>query len=316
MKKLILVIGASGFIGKALVKNLLDEGKDVRVFLRSSSTSIDIPIGKSVDIVVGELSDPRKLDIALDGVRTIYHLVGGEWKGVRSDLGEVEIQNIQHVLKSAKDSLVDRIFYLSHLGANRASAFPVLKVKGIVEEIIKRSEIGYTIIRSGLVFGENDNFTVDLAKLISLAPYFLPLPGDGNQMIQPIWIEDLVTCLTWALEMDELINRTISIGGPEIISIEEVFEIVSEIIKKKRYIFYMQGTFIRTVAVVAEYFLPKLPHSIYWLDYLASSRTCEFDSVSRIFGLLPTNFRNQLNHLDNKNWFRETMKDLFSKSRK
>jgi dihydroflavonol-4-reductase len=71
---LILVIGASGFIGSALVRHLLEAGKKVRVLVRSSSPNFHIPPGKSVDIVVGELSDQRKLDIALDGVRVIYHL--------------------------------------------------------------------------------------------------------------------------------------------------------------------------------------------------------------------------------------------------
>ncbi len=307
---MILVIGASGFIGSALVRHLLEAGKKVRVLVRSSSPNFHIPPGKSVDIVVGELSDQRKLDIALDGVRVIYHLIGGEWKGVRADLSEIEIQNIQHVIRSAKDAPVDRIFYLSHFGANRASAYTVLKVKGIVEELIKRSGINFTIVRTGLVFGPNDNFTVGLAKLISLAPYYVPLPGDGNQMIQPIWIEDLATCLTWALEMDDLIDQTISIGGPEFLSIKDVFELVMETAGLKKRFFYLQASMIRVAAIFGEYFIPKLPHSIYWLDYLASSRTSEFDSVSRIFGLLPARFSHHLDHLKGINWRREVLKDL------
>ena len=308
---MILVIGASGFIGSVLVRHLLDAGKKVRVLVRSSSANFQLQAGKSIDIVVGEISDPRKLEIAMDGVRVVYHLIGGEWKGVRADLMEIEIANIQHVISAAKDENIDRIFYLSHFGANRASAYTVLKVKGIVEELIKRSGINYTIIRSGLVFGPNDNFTVGLAKLISMAPYFVPLPGDGNQIVQPIWIEDLATCLTWALDMDELKDQTISIGGPEFLSIKNVFELVIESTKMKKRFFYLQASMIRFAAIFVEYFLPKLPHSIYWLDYLASSRTSEFDSVSRIFGLLPERIGLHMNHLKGINWRREVMKDIF-----
>jgi hypothetical protein len=185
-----------------------------------------------------------------------------------------------------------------------------LKVKGIVEELIKKSGIDYTIIRSGLVFGPNDNFTVGLAKLISLAPYFVPLPGDGNQLVQPIWIEDLATCLTWALDMDELKDHTIRIGGPEFLSIREIFEFVIKTTGMKKRFFNIQTSFIRVVAVFGEYFLPKLPHSIYWLDYLTSSRTSEFDSVSKIFGLLPVRFSQHLDHLKDVNWRREVRKDI------
>jgi len=311
----ILVIGASGFIGSALIRHLLDAGKKVRVLVRSSSTNFQIPPGKSVDIVVGEIFDIRKLEIAMDGVKIIYHLVGGEWKGVRVDLTEIEIENVKFVLKAAKNADVNRIFYLSHFGANRASAFTVLKVKGIVEELIKRSGIRFTIVRTGLVFGPNDNFTVGLAKLLSLAPYLVPMPGDGNQMIQPIWIEDLATCLTWALEMDELNGQTIRIGGPEFISIKNVFQLVIDITGMKKRFFYLQSSMIRSAAVFVEYFFPKLPHSIYWLDYLASSRTSEFDSVSRIFGLQPAKFSDHLDHLKDINWFREVMKELMKRDK-
>jgi uncharacterized protein YbjT (DUF2867 family) len=89
---------------------------------------------------------------------------------------------------------------VSHLGADRASAYPVLKAKGIAEESIRRCGIDYTILRSAILFGPGDFFTTLLACLASAQPIFFLLPGDGDTVLQPLWVEDLATGLAWALD--------------------------------------------------------------------------------------------------------------------
>ena len=307
---MILVTGGTGFIGKALIRQLLEDGRQVRVLLRPSNDSPDLPKGLPVEIAISNITDERNLRTACIGVDTIYHLVGGEWLGVDADLNDIEITGTRALLDAAKEAGVKRIFYVSHIGADRASAYPVLKIKGIVEEFIKKSEINYTIFRSGLVFGPDDNFTTELAKLISLSPYFVPLPSQGETMVQPIWVEDLVTCLNWSLDIEETINQTYTLGGPEFISIKDVFNEVISALGLNRRIFYIQPSYMRYLAVLVEYFIPFLPHSVYWLDYLAANRTGDIDSVTRWFGILPARFSQHLDHLRDLNWRQEVLKNL------
>jgi NADH dehydrogenase len=256
-----------------------------------------------VQAAISNIEDERSLRAAMAGVDTIYHLVGVEWQGVGGDLS-VEIEGIRTLINVAHEAGVSRIVYLSYLGADRASAYPVMKVKGIVEEYIRRSGMTYTILRSGLVFGENDHFTTALAKLMGVYPFLFFVPSPGNALVQPLWVEDLATILTWLLDKNDLNNETVEIGGPEFLTIEQVVQQVMVAAGMHRRIVHLRPSTLRIVAVGLEYLFPKFPTSIYWLDYLANDRACDIDSVSRIFGLLPTRFSSHLEHLSGKRWGR------------
>lgn len=306
---MILVTGGTGFIGQAVIRHLVASGKQVRTLLRPSAQTPNLPKGVPVEVAISAVSDERSLRSALSGVDTIYHLAGGEWQGVHADLSQIEIQGTRALIEVAQEVGVERIFYLSHLGADRASAYPVFKVKGIVEEFIRKSGINYTIVQSSLVYGPNDNFTTALAKLLAVYPLFFFLPGQGKSLVQPIWVEDLVTCLTWSLDLEETINETLQVGGPEFLSIRQVLEELIEVTGNQRRLIGIQPSYLRIAGLFLEYFFPFLPHSVYWIDYLADDHICEIDSVSRNFGLLPVRFSRHLAHLEGYNWRRAALAD-------
>lgn len=307
---MILVTGGTGFIGQALIRHLLQNEQRVRALLRPSEHSPDLPKGMQVEVALSNISDERSLRAAVTGVDVIYHLVGGEWGGVGIDLGQVEIDGTRTLLRVAKEAGVQKIVYLSHLGADRASAYPVMKVKGIVEEFIRRSEISHTILRSSLVFGMDDHFTVDLAKLMAIYPFLFFVPGDGKTQMQPLWVEDLAIILTWLLDNAEMDNQTVEIGGPEFITISDVVAEVMRVTGMRRRLVPMRPSYLRMVAVLLEYLFPGFPHSVYWLDYLAADRTCEADAVSRQFGLLPVRMFRHLDYLEGVDWRRSVLQDI------
>ena len=128
---MILVTGGTGFIGKALVRNLVESGHSVRILIRPSPRSPDLPFGVGVEVAVSSLSDERGLRAAMVGVDTIYHLAGVERRGAYANLMNVDIAGTQKIVTAASDARVKRILFTSHLGADRASAYPVLKAKAI-----------------------------------------------------------------------------------------------------------------------------------------------------------------------------------------
>ena len=311
----ILVTGGTGFIGRALIGHLIDYGQNVRTLIRPSTSSPNLPKGVPIDVTVSSLHDERGLRAAMVGVDGIYHLASGEWRGTQASLMDIDIKGTRAVVEAARDAGVKHIYYISHLGADRASAFPVFKAKAIAEEIIRRSGINYTILRSAVIFGQNDGFTTGLSSIMSAFPYFFLIPGNGKTLLQPLWVEDLTACITWILDDSEFTNRTIEIGGPEYLQFSHILELIMEITGLKRRIVGVRPPYIRALTVFLESFFPNLPVSVYWIDYLAANRTCGLDTMPRTFNLMPSRFSQRLDYLEGIDWRGALARSLLQRSR-
>ena len=310
---MILVTGGTGFVGKVLVRHLTEAGYPVRLVIRPSKRSPDLPRGVAVEVAVCNLSDVRGLRSAMIGVDTVYHLAGVEWHGAHASLMDVDIQGTQTLSQVAADAGVKRFIYLSHIGADRGSAFPVLKAKAIAEENIRKSGLSHTIIRSALSYGNNDHFTNGLASILKAFPFFFIVPEDGSTLLQPIWVEDLVTCLVWALDNELTINQTFSVGGPEYLTFNQVLQSVQEKLSIKRKTVHMFPPYLRALTVMLESVFPGLPVSVYWLDYLAVNRTCSLDVLPRVFNILPSRFDHRLDYLTEAKWRKPIWRTLFQR---
>jgi uncharacterized protein YbjT (DUF2867 family) len=294
---MILVSGGTGFIGQVLIRHLVDMGMRVRTLLRPSADSPHLPRGVSVEAVICGLKDERGLRAAMKGVDVIFHLAGAERKGSQADLMGVDIEGTHTIASVAADAGVNRFFYLSHLGADRASAYPVLKAKAIAESYIIHSGIQYTIFRAAAVYGPGDQFTTELARLLRLSPGIFLMPGQGSTMLQPLWVEDLVTCLTLALDDESTVNRVYQVGGPEFLTFRSIVETLERVTGNKRYIVPIAPGYLRVLALLLENSYKNFPLTVFWQDYLAADRTCELDTLPRLFGLMPERFNRQLGYL-------------------
>jgi len=305
---MILISGGTGFIGNVLIRHLVDLGHPIKLLIRPSKTSPNLPRGFPLEVAISSLGDEKGLRAAMKDVDTIYHLASAESLGRKASLTEVDIQGTQTLIEVASQTKVNRIVFLSHLGADRASAFPLLKSKGIAEHYIKESGIPYTIFRSAVAFGEGDHFTNGLAFLLKVSPLFVMLPENGSTLLQPIWVEDLARVMSWSLDMPETINQTIEIGGPEYLTFKEICEIIMGAININRRPVNVKPVFLRTLTELIEIIIPAFPTSVFWLDYLASNRTTSLDVLPRLFDLLPARLNQRLGHLKgkkfHKNWWR------------
>lgn len=297
---MILVTGATGFVGRVLVRQLTETGQRVRVLLRPSPRSPRLPKGVPVEVAVVALNDERGLRAAMRGVDQIYHLASAASQGRGGNLFTTDIEGTRTLAQVAASADISRFIYLSHLGSDRASAFPVHKAKGIAEEHIRKSGVPHTIIRSSVIFGPEDHFTTNLARLIRGAPGLLPIPGEGRTLIQPLWVEDLVTCLVWALQNPDAVNQTYDIGGGEYFTVRQVLETLMGVVRARRLIVSLPPPYMRALFVTLDTFTPGFNVPTYLLDYVAVNRTCPVDNLPRIFGLMPARFAYRLNYLERK----------------
>lgn len=297
---MILVSGGTGFIGSRLVQQLTTLGYPVRLLIRPSRTSPKIPKGIPVEISVSSLSDEKGIKAALKGISIVYHLCGVEQQGYRADLMQVEVGGTTMLAQMAADAKVDRFFYLSHIGADRASAYPLMKAKGIAEHAIKNAGVPFTILRSALIFGENDHFTTRLARLIKLAPGILLMPGDGNSLLQPLWVEDLITSLIWSMDLHQTCNQVIEIGGQEYLSFKEILKTIMEMMGKKKALQEFNPVYLRWLTELFEIFSKRFSTTVFWIDYLAENRICSLDSLPNIFNIAPARFSQKIIYLQKK----------------
>ena len=312
---MILITGGTGFIGKSLIKHLNEMGYEIRILIRPSKISPHLPTGIPIDVTVSSLNDERGLRAALVGVDTIFHLASGEWYGTQASLLNIDIKGTQTLLQAAKDANINRFFYLSHLGADRSSAYPVFKTKAIAEEYIRRSGITYTIIRSSLVYGPDDHFTTALAQLLRSIPFFFLIPGNGSTLIQPLWVDDLTTALSWSLENDQLKDKTVSVGGPEYLQFNQIIKLIMSEIKVHRTLINIKPYYLRWFTILLESIFPSLPTSVYWIDYLATNRTCPLDSMPIQFNIMPSRFSHKISYLQDQTTRKSLLQSLFTKRR-
>lgn len=308
---MILITGGTGFVSRALVRRLSEMGNSIRILIRPSETSPRLPLGIPVEVAVCSLNDQRGLRVAMKGVKTVFHLASSESSGNKADLMKVDIQGSENISGAAREVGIDRIYYLSHIGADRASAYPMLKAKGIAETHIRNSGVDFTIIRSGLLYGVGDHFTTGLARLLYGLPLIFLLPGGGQTLLQPLWIEDLITCILWSLDDDKTRGQVYTLGGPEFLSFRQIIESIMRKIQIQRWLIPIMPAYLRAFTVIFEQSFQTFPVSVFWLDYLASDRTTAIDSVARNFGLLPSLFESRLDYLVGESWRRNLYQLLF-----
>ena len=294
---MLLITGATGFIGASLIRDLSQRTVPLRALLQPTKTSPSLPKNVPIEIAVASMSDERGLRAALKGIDTVIHLTTGEKAGIQSNFEHEDVEGTELLLKAAAEANVSRIFFLSHIGAEKSSAFGYLRAKAYIEEQIQASKLAHTILRTSLVFGPHDGFTEHFRNKLYRNPFFMIMPGDGNAFVQPLWIDDLLTCLRLCLHDDAYIGKTITIGGGEFFSLKTILQMIMQKVGFHRALIPLAPSYIRAMLLwLGESQRGFLPTS-FWLDYFSADRSCRLDSLPHHFGILPARFNNNLDYL-------------------
>lgn len=290
---MILVTGATGFIGRHLVARLLAENYPVRCLL-SEHEAAHLPWERSPEVVVGSILDEETLFRAVTGAHVVIHLASAQWWGSPRDLERVELTGTRNLITAARAARVGRIITMSHLGASPAAAYPLLRYKGLIEDALRTSGLAYTVIRSGLIFGEDDAFINHLAMQLTVSPGVFLMPGRGEVVLHPIYIDDLVSALVCSLSVIDTVDNIIEIGGPEYITLEDLIRTVMRVSGINRTILGVPPYLLRWMSTLTGRFMPRSLITAQWLDILATNRTARLGNIFHYFGIHPRRFEDTL----------------------
>jgi NADH dehydrogenase len=282
---MILVTGGTGFVGAAIVHELAQRGKTLAVLGRDASKISRRFPGLAVEARQGDVRDAGSLRGAFEGVETVVNAVqfpGSpiENKGKGWTFEQVDYQGTVNQVEEAKRVGVQRFIYVSAVGAKPEDRHWFV-FKWRAEEAVRNSGITHVIIRPSWVYGPEDvalNRFVGFAKRLP----FVPLFGDGKQLMQPVFIDDVGRVVADAVDKTEADNQTFEIGGPERMSMDDVINTALELAGKKRPILHQPVAVGKLMGSVAQ-LLPGPPLTADAVDFITHEATADNSVLERVF---------------------------------
>ncbi|MFO7983792.1 MAG: NAD(P)H-binding protein [Desulfuromonadales bacterium] len=209
---MILVTGASGFIGRRLVPALIEKGQEVRCLSRSERVD-----ETGAEWVSGDLLQPETIDAALAGVDTAYYLVHSL---DRRDFGQVDREAARNFVSAADHCGVRRVIYLSGLGEEN-SLSPHLDSRREVAQILNRGRYDLTELRAAIILGAGGASYEIIRFLVKTQPVLLA-PRWLRARIQPIAVDNVIGYLLGCLFEETTAGEGFDIGGPEILTYRDL----------------------------------------------------------------------------------------------
>lgn len=295
---MIFIAGSSGFVGGHLIDALLKNGYKLRCLARSEKTEKSLR-EKGIDVFSGDITIPKTIEGALDGVDFVIHLVGIIEEKGSSTFQNVHVNGTKNLIAEAKRAGVKHFFYQSALGADKSSWSGYLRTKAEAEEIVASSGIPFTIFSPSLIIGKWDGFTKKLRDLIKISPV-IPIPGDGKSKLQPIYINDWTNCMLKVLASPDSFKGIFEIGGPQQLTYNEIVKDLADVMKSKKTITHIPMGLMKFGALIAEKTIPFLPVSSEQLRLLETDNICDSHSVEKNFGFKPIKYKDALKEFINK----------------
>ncbi|MFL5657272.1 MAG: SDR family oxidoreductase [Ktedonobacteraceae bacterium] len=294
---MILITGATGYIGRHLVSRLVARGERPRCLVRNPARAASILPADKVELVQGDTTQPASLEAAVDGIDTVVHaafVTADHKQSMGNSYQGTNVQGTANLIKAAKNASVKRVIEISGLGTRPDKPGSYMQGRYLAEKMLKESGLDWTIIQPSVLFGKNAPFIKGLSGLISTAP-IVPLIGGGKVLFQPIYVEDVVTVIIKTLEDPaSTTNKTYTIGGPAYYSFTQVIDELLHTMHKTRIKAPAPTPLVGVGAAVMEAVLPKPPLTRAAMTLFSFNNTTDLNSVERDFGFKPMSFTTYL----------------------
>lgn len=290
---MILLTGATGFIGSRVLQALSGKNLQVRCLVRKQNYSPD----PNITYVTGDVLDRESLVAATTGIETAYyfiHMMGNQPKGEQKKFDVLDRAAIRNMVEACKLNGVRRIIHLTGMRNPNEKLSHHLRSRKEVEDIIRNSGIGYTVFRASVIIGRGGAAFDILDTVVKKFP-IIPVLDWEDTHVQPIFIDDVIKYLVECLEKKETMNKCYDIGCSQVLTYKELIQQYAQELGLKRKFIRIPGSWHRISSMVLGKLSPVDHNIVYWLiESLQNNMVCEKNDLNRIFGFEPVPFRESL----------------------
>lgn len=280
---MILVTGASGYLGSHLVKRLVTDGKSVRALVRDRRWAESE--GRLADLNIewaeGDVTKPDTLPAALRGADAVIHTVAIAIETGSRRYEDINYQGTVNVVDAAKAAGVRRFLNICQLGADSRLPYRFLATKGKAQEYVAASGLDWTAFRPAVMWGPEDEFANSFARLVPLTPVVFPIIGDGQAKFQPVWIDDVATAVVTSIDDRSTIGEEFELAGPEVLTIAEIERRTFAALGARRVMVPVPIALLRVPVTLMGLLLPAPPVTPSLLDLLKVDNTSKRNAIHR-----------------------------------
>ncbi len=280
---MILVTGGSGYLGSHIVRKLVKAGESVRVLVHNPARAKAEGRLKDLEVewVQGDVTNPEALRPAIGSCDAIIHTVAiAIEKGDRT-YEQINTQGTVHVVDAATEQGVQRFINISQLGASPDLPYRFLASKGKAQAYVAQSNLDWTAFRPSVIWGPEDEFANTFARLLPVTPLIFPIVGGEEARFQPVWVEDVATCVVKSIRDPSTYQQEFELGGPEVLTLEEIERRTLQAVGSRRTMVPFPTSLLKIAVGLMEALLPNPPVTSSLLELLQVSNVTQNNTLDR-----------------------------------
>lgn len=292
----VFITGASGIIGKKLLLRLEREGYQLSILVRKKENElVDNP---SVKIFVGDILDTQILEAATKDIDAIIHLAGITHTNNFQLYYNINTQGTKNLIKACEKNRIKKFIYISSRAVG-AEGGAYAHSKLLAEEEVKKSSIPWVILRPGEVYGAGEKEAVSRLIRIIQKNRFVPILGDGNYKLSPVYIDDVIEAVVASID-EKIINATYTICGPREVTYNELVDIILNYLHMKKIKICIPIFFLQCIAWIF-YIMKKDVFVRDQIPRLLSQKSSDISAAARDLHFHPKSIEEGLRLLIKRN---------------
>ena len=221
---MVTVFGGTGFLGRRIVRQLLDHDLEVRAASRhpERTASMFEPNAAGLTSVRADVQNETEVIAALAGSYAVVNCISLYVERGQNTFHALHVEAAARLSRLAREAGVDRLVHISGIGADPDSPSPYISARGHGEQVVQAAFPNAILIRPAVMFGPDDAFLTTLVKLVGLLPVY-PMFGRGETKLQPVYVGDVAEAVTQLVANTGATSQPCyELGGPQIFTYEEL----------------------------------------------------------------------------------------------